>query len=398
MSEQAPSSHEEGKMSGEPTHRIRFEDGAFLALVLVVTIAFGMVLRPFFGAILWALILALLFGPLNKRILARYPRRENTAALLTLLVILLIVIIPAILLTAALIQEFLLVYNQIQSGEINIPVMFEKAMASLPRWLSSWLASAGWTDFSTVRDSISEGLSGQVQTLAGRALLVGQGTFNFLLMLGIMLYLTFFLLRDGDALQRRVVGAIPLERHQRDAVVRNFTVVIRATVKGSLVVAIVQGVIGGLVFWALGINGALLWGVVMGAFSLIPAVGTGIVWVPVAFYLFATGAYIKGAILVFCGVFVIGLVDNFLRPILVGRDTRMPDYVVLISTLGGLQLFGVSGFVIGPVVAALFIGTWNIFTRTWRKPSPDGTAETIEVPAPPRKRRGAMGKSAVKPG
>ncbi len=387
-------------MTGESHHRIRFEDGAFLALVMIVTVAFGLVLRPFFGAILWALILALLFGPLNRKILARYPNRVNSAALLTLLIILLIVIIPAILLSAALIQEFLLVYNQVQSGQINIPVMFETAMRSLPRWLSSWLASAGWTDFSTVRDSISEGLSGQVQTLAGRALLVGQGTFNFLLMLGIMLYLTFFLLRDGDALQKRVVGAIPLESHQRDAVVRNFTVVIRATVKGSVVVAVVQGVIGGLVFWGLGIDGALLWGVVMGAFSLIPAVGTGIVWVPVAFYLFATGAYVKGAVLVFCGMFVIGLVDNVLRPILVGRDTRMPDYVVLISTLGGLQLFGVSGFVIGPVVAALFIGTWNIFTQTWRKPATDGPTEPVDAPPvpQPRKRRAATGKSGAKPG
>jgi len=120
----------------------------------------------------------------------------------------------------------------------------------------------------------------------------------------------------------------------------------------------------------------------------------------VAFYLFATGAYVKGAVLVFCGMFVIGLVDNVLRPILVGRDTRMPDYVVLISTLGGLQLFGVSGFVIGPVVAALFIGTWNIFTQTWRKPATDGPTEPVDAPPvpQPRKRRAATGKSGAKPG
>jgi predicted PurR-regulated permease PerM len=350
-------------------HRLRFEDGAFLALVLAVTVAFAMVLQPFFGAILWALILAILFGPLNKKILERIPGRANSAAVLTLLVILLIVIIPAILLSMALIQEFLLVYNQFESGQIDVRVMFEKALAALPRRLSTWLASVGWADFSTVRDSVSAGLSGQVQNLAGRALQFGQGTFNLLLMLGLMLYLTFFLLRDGDALQKRVINAIPLEPHQRDAVVSNFTVVIRATIKGSLVVAIVQGILGGLVFWGLDISGALLWGVVMGAFSLIPAIGTGIIWVPVSLYLFATGAYVEGGILVFCGIFVIGLVDNILRPILVGRDTRMPDYVVLISTLGGLQLFGVSGFVIGPVVAALFIGIWNIFTKTWRKSS-----------------------------
>jgi predicted PurR-regulated permease PerM len=129
-----------------------------------------------------------------------------------------------------------------------------------------------------------------------------------------------------------------------------------------MVVAIVQGIIGGVCFWAIGINGAMLWGILMGAFSLLPAVGTGIVWVPVAIFLLATGAIWQGLALVFCGVAVIGMVDNVLRPILVGRETRMPDYVVLISTLGGLDLFGFNGLIIGPVIAALFIAIWNIFT------------------------------------
>jgi len=130
-----------------------------------------------------------------------------------------------------------------------------------------------------------------------------------------------------------------------------------------VVVAIVQGLIGGIVFWALGITGALLWGVLMGCFSLIPAVGTGLVWVPVALYLLATGAVAKAIILIFCGLFIIGMIDNLLRPILVGRDTRIPDYVVLITTLGGIDMFGFNGIVIGPVIAALFIATWNIVTR-----------------------------------
>jgi predicted PurR-regulated permease PerM len=137
--------------------------------------------------------------------------------------------------------------------------------------------------------------------------------------------------------------------------------------KGSFVIAIVQGVIGGVIFSLLGIGGALLWGIAMGFFSLLPAIGTGLIWVPVALYLFITGAFWKGAILVFCGVFVIGLVDNLLRPVLVGRDTQMPDYVVFISTLGGLQLFGFNGIVVGPVIAALFIAIWDIFTESQQK-------------------------------
>ncbi|ETI60966.1 membrane protein, partial [Sphingobium sp. C100] len=161
----------------------------------------------------------------------------------------------------------------------------------------------------------------------------------------------------------RVAAAAPLRAGQRTALIEQFVIVTRATIKGSIVVAIVQGFIGGLVFWALGIQGALLWGVLMGGFSLLPAIGTAIVWVPVSIYLFASGAIWEGVVLVACGVLVIGMVDNVLRPILVGRDTRIPDYVVLISTLGGIEMFGFNGIVIGPVIAALFIATWNIFTR-----------------------------------
>ena len=142
--------------------------------------------------------------------------------------------------------------------------------------------------------------------------------------------------------------------------VDRFIVVVRATIKGSIVVAILQGLIGGVVLWALGIEAALLWGVLMGAASLLPAVGTGLVWVPMALYLFLSGSIWQGVVLVFCGLFVIGMVDNVVRPVLVGRETRIPDYVVLITTLGGLQLFGLHGIVIGPVIAAMFIAVWDI--------------------------------------
>jgi predicted PurR-regulated permease PerM len=356
-------------MTGKQPGRFRFEDGGFLALVLLVTIAFAFVILPFFGAILWALVFAILFGPVNRHILRRWPGRANSAAFLTLLVIILIVVIPAVLLGLALIQELSALYAAVQSGQIDPQALFNRALASLPNWGSDYLRSHGLGDFSAVRESIARGLSGSVKSIASQVLAVGQGAFNIVLMLGLTLYLTYFLLRDGDMLAARFKEAIPLRSETREDVFDKFATVIRATVKGSLVVAIVQGALGGIVFAMLGIEGALLWGVVMGIFSLIPAIGTGIVWVPVALYLFATAAYVKGAILVFCGAFVIGTVDNVLRPILVGRDTRLPDYVVLISTLGGLQAFGPHGFIVGPVVAALFIGTWNIFTEQWRGPA-----------------------------
>jgi predicted PurR-regulated permease PerM len=134
--------------------------------------------------------------------------------------------------------------------------------------------------------------------------------------------------------------------------------------KGTLFVAIVQGALGGLIFWILGIHAPVLWGVVMGLFSLLPAVGAAIVWLPTAIYFLATGAIWEGVVLIAFGAFVIGLVDNLLRPFLVGKDTELPDYLVLISTLGGIAMFGLNGFVIGPVIAAMFIAVWDIFSES----------------------------------
>ena len=157
---------------------------------------------------------------------------------------------------------------------------------------------------------------------------------------------------------------MPLAAAHRRELVGKFTVVIRATVKGNLLVAALQGLLGGLAFWFLGVKGALLWGVVMAFLSLLPAVGAALVWVPVALYFLLTGALWQGAALVAWGVLVIGLVDNVLRPILVGKDTRLPDYVVLMTTLGGMVVFGINGFVLGPAIAAMFIAVWHIYGGT----------------------------------
>jgi predicted PurR-regulated permease PerM len=145
---------------------------------------------------------------------------------------------------------------------------------------------------------------------------------------------------------------------QRDLSAK-FTNVIRATMKGNIIVAIVQGALGGLAFWFLGIGGALLWAVLMAFLSLLPAIGTALVWLPVAIYLLATGEIWQGVALIAYGVLIIGLVDNVLRPILVGKDTKMPDYVVLLSTLGGMAVFGFAGFIIGPIIAAMFMALWD---------------------------------------
>jgi predicted PurR-regulated permease PerM len=135
-------------------------------------------------------------------------------------------------------------------------------------------------------------------------------------------------------------------------------------VKGNLLVASIQGALGGVAFWFLDVRGALLWGVLMAFLSLLPAIGAGMVWVPVAIYFLLTGAIWQSIVLTAYGVLVIGLVDNLLRPLLVGKDTGMPDYVVMITTLGGMAVLGLNGFVIGPVIAAMFIAVWHIYITT----------------------------------
>jgi predicted PurR-regulated permease PerM len=156
---------------------------------------------------------------------------------------------------------------------------------------------------------------------------------------------------------------VPLDSHYKKPLFDNFVTVIRATVKGNILVAVAQGTLGGLIFWFLDVPGPVLWGVVMSFLSLLPAVGAAIVWGPVAAWFMFTGSVWQGAVLALYGVLVIGLVDNLLRPMLVGKDTKLPDYLVLLSTIGGMSLFGLNGFVIGPVIAALFVASWGLFAR-----------------------------------
>ncbi len=350
-------------MNNPAASKKRVEWGFLITLLVIVSLAFAVLVEPFFGAIVWGVVVAVLFRPVYEGLLGYLSGRTNLAAVITLILILLLVVVPAILLGMALAQEAASLYIRVQEGEIDFGAVFEAFEQSLPHWMQVQLASYGYNDFASIRAEIEQSISAILEFLVTRSLSVGQGAFQFLLSLGVMMYLTFFLLRDGRALAEQIEQIIPLGEKNREILRDKFLVVIRATIKGSLIIAIIQGSLGGLVFWALDIRGALLWAVLMGIFSLIPAIGTGFVWVPVALFLLITGDVWQGVVLIICGVFLISMVDNLVRPTLVGRDTRMPDYVVLISTLGGLQLFGINGIVIGPLVAALFIALWGIFSE-----------------------------------
>jgi predicted PurR-regulated permease PerM len=353
--------------SGPPNVRAR-QDRAFLLLVIAVSVAFAWVLWPLAGAILWGIVIAILFSPVYRRLSHSMGQRRTLAALVTLLLVVAIVILPLTLVAGLLVGEASGAYQKIRSGEWNVGRYFQEVVDALPAWATNVLDRFELTSLSAIRERISLTLMQGSQVIATHALSIGQSTFDFVVSLFVMLYLLFFLIRDGDELAWRIKNAVPLRgEHQRE-LIEKFTAVIRATVKGNIVVAVVQGALGGFIFWLLGIHAALLWSVVMAVLSLLPAVGAALVWLPVAVYLLATGAVWKGVVLIAFGVLVIGLVDNVLRPILVGKDTKMPDWVVLISTLGGLTIFGVNGFVLGPVIAAMFMAAWDIFTASRQAP------------------------------
>ncbi len=350
-------------MSGKQTGGWTMENVGFAVLLLVVSLTFAWLMTPYFGAILWGLVAAIIFAPLYRWLTVRLGGREGLAATLTLLLIVALVIVPAVLLGVSLVQQAAGLYAQVQTGKIDFAAILGNLTDALPAPLTRLADEYDFMDADRLRALIGSGLSSGLRSVATQALTVGQGALSFLAALGVMLYLTWFLLRDGDSLGARFRQAMPLRPDVRDGLIDKFLRVVRAIMKGTVLVAILQGVVGGLIFWFLGIEAALLWGLLMGFFSLVPAVGTGIIWVPVAFYLLVTGSVWEGAVLVFCGIFIIGMIDNLLRPILVGKDTKLPDFVVLIATVAGLELFGLSGFIIGPIIAALFIAVWDIVTE-----------------------------------
>ena len=339
----------------------KLEQAAFLILLALVTAVFLWLLMPFFAPLLWACIIAVLFHPMQVWLGKHWGDRPNTIALTTLFTCVVLVVIPVLLLLASFLQQGLSVYEQIQAGELQPGKYIDQVRNAFP--VLQGLLERFDIEMSTVRDRAASAAVAASQFLARNALAVGQGAFGFVLKLALMLYVAYFLLRDGRKLVDQLVHAIPLGDERERLLFQKFAEVARATVKGNLLVALVQGMLGGLIFWILGLPAALLWGVVMTVLSLIPAVGAGLVWLPAAIYLYAVGDWIAATVLIAYGVLIIGLADNILRPLLVGRDTKLPDWMVLLSTLGGIAMAGINGFVVGPLIAVLFVAFWQIFSR-----------------------------------
>ena len=336
----------------------------FSILLLTITLSFLWLIGGFLQPIFWATVLGLVFYPLYKRIHARIGERENVASGLTLLVVLFVAIIPIAWVISAVASEAADLYARIRSGEIDIGAALDWVAARVPA-VVSWLESIGM-DTEKLRSSASSlGLRAS-QFVTGLLVNFGQNTARFGIMFVLMLYILFFVFRDGERILAGAMKTLPLDDDRERELLTRFADVSRATVKGTAVIGLVQGGIGGIAFAALGIPSATLWGVIMAFLSIVPAVGPMLVWMPAVIYFFAVGQYVSGAILLFVGGVIISMADNVLRPILVGRDTRMPDYLVLVSTLGGLVLFGLAGVVVGPVVAALFITLWGMAEKEYQ--------------------------------
>ena len=280
-----------------------------------------------------------------------------------MLLIAILVVIPLTLVASALIQEVSGLVERFQSGELDLQRSLSEFRSSLPEWAANLLTQFELTGLAAVRERLSTALTQGWQLIARQALSFGQVTVNFLLGVFVMLYLLFYLLRDGDTLLAYVQRAIPLPPEQQQVLASSFTATVRGVLKGDLVVAVVQGILGGLIFWVLGIGTPILWGALMAVLSLLPVLGTGLVWAPAAIYLLLTGSVWKGIVLLAFGTLVISTIDNVLRPVLVGTDVKMPSYVVLVSSLGGIAIFGVNGFVIGPLLAALFLTAWEMYLQ-----------------------------------
>ncbi|MGI9324632.1 MAG: AI-2E family transporter [Pseudomonadales bacterium] len=335
----------------------------FFGLLALATLAFFGVINAFIVPLFWATALAILFEPLNDRMAAAIGGRGGFASLLTILLILLALVLPLMLLGLVVTEEVVRLIEAIEDGSIDPGAVVRWGRESAPL-LFDYAARVGIEP-----DGLKEKLSGAAlssgQWIASHALNLGQNALRFMVMLLLTFYLLFFFLRDGHANVERLIQILPLGDARERQLFDRFAAVVRATVKGTFVIAAIQGLIGGITFALLDIRAATLWGVVMAMLSLLPAVGAALIWVPAAGMLIAGGDWVSALILIGVGIFVIGLADNLLRPILVGRDTQMPDYLILLATLGGLALFGISGMVIGPLIAALFITLWEMFEQSY---------------------------------
>ena len=347
-------------MASQPHRTEDLQQASFLIILAVVTLLMVVITYPFAQPLLWAALAAIMFQPLYRNVLRRLRGRRNPAAGLSLLIIFILVLVPAAWIASMVIQQALVLVGTLQQQPIDLAAWFDSIYTSLPQVARDAVDRSGWADIGTVQTRLQELLTESAGMIATQAVSIGSGALSFFLSFGVALYVMFFLLRDGERIGRTVICAVPVERSIADRLAERFLGIVRATIKGTGVVALVQGALGTVTLMIAGVPSALLFGVIMAICALVPVIGSGAVWVPAGIYLLVTGETWQGLFVLLAGFFIISSADNVLRPILVGRDTGIPDWIILITTLGGISLVGFSGIVLGPLVAGLFLASWSI--------------------------------------
>jgi predicted PurR-regulated permease PerM len=344
----------------------RFTLNKFLVLlfIIAVTALFFYMIRDFLMALFLAAIFSSLSQPLYGLICRCVKGRKNLASFITIAIIFLIFFIPVGVLLGLVANEAVKISANVKpwiDQWINQPNAFERLTQYYPQF-----------NFLENYHTVILEKAGEFVGKISNILVAGASTFtlktiSFVFQFFLFLYAMFFFLSEGSTMLKKIVSYIPLPESSMDRILDRFTSVSRAAIKGTLVIGIVQGGLQGIAFAFMGIESALFWGTVMAFASIIPVVGTAIVWFPAVIILALTGHMIKAVILLlFCSL-VVGSIDNLMRPWLVGRDTEMHELMILFSTLGGLSLFGIIGFIIGPIVASLFITAWNIYEETFNE-------------------------------
>ncbi len=317
-------------------------------------------LQPFVSVVLWSGVLALLFAPV-QRLLAARLKRPSLAAGLTLLVVLATVIVPVGLISGALVGE---IADFARDAPARLTALIEDpALGGRFRAAVDTLDARFGVRQHLTPEALQEHLGNLGQSLVRGTFSVVGGALGAAVNLIFILFALFFLLRDGGRFVDAVRGFLPMPADEGERLLVRTREIIQASVQGVLVIALLQGFLGGVAFALLGIPSALLWGVVMTLLSILPMAGSGLIWGPAALILLAQGHWGKALALVIFGMLVIGTLDNFLRPRLVGQKARMHELVIFFSVLGGLRLFGVLGLVIGPLVVAVTSSLVTVFRR-----------------------------------
>ena len=328
-------------------------------LILVTAIALylcWLMIKPFIGVLGWAAVLVIVFYPVHQR-LVRKTKRPAISALLSCILVILTILVPVVLVTIAVLNEF---SGAVQSLQSNIAYLLDpnSPVTGRPlRWVGQYV------DVEQLRsqENLVDRLKGMSGAIAGRTLGFLGGAIGIIVQMFFVIFTMYYLFRDGDRIFGTIRDALPLNQKQAEAIMARTRDVVGASVYGVFSIAIVQGTLGGLAFWILGLPSALVWGVAMAFLSMIPMLGAFLVWVPAAIYLAATGHWVKAIMLVVWGTLVIGMIDNFLRPKLVGGRTKLHELLIFFAVLGGLQVFGVLGIVLGPVVLAITLALIDVF-------------------------------------